>query len=156
MSGVEVAVLAAAMATAEVIKGIGEYQQGKAEKQAYDANAEILRNNAARKRLETSLNEDIARSNARRNLARMEAAAAENGQIDSPTMSGLLGQAAADEEQNILNRRYAGMSEAENYDNQAKLQNYYGKQAAANGRNAFKMSFLTGGVKGLSKYYGMK
>ena len=44
MSGVEVAVLAAAMATAEVIKGIGEYQQGKAEKQAYDANAEILRN----------------------------------------------------------------------------------------------------------------
>ena len=156
MSGMEIALLAAAMATTKVIEGVSAYQQGKAEKQAYDANAEILRNNAARKRLETSLNEDIARSDARRSLARLEANAAENGQIDSPTTTGLLGQAAADEEQNILNMRYAGMSEAENYDNQARLQNYYGKQAAANGRNAFKMSFLTGGVKGLSTYYGLK
>lgn len=151
MSGAEFAI-AAAVAAATVADGYAQYQQGKAEKKAYDANAEILKNNAVKKRLETSLNEDTARSENRRKLAKLEAAMAENGQSSSPTAIGVIGQEASDMEQNVLNMRYAGMSEAENFENQSNLQSYYGKQAKDNGKNAFKMSWLTGGVKGYGAY----
>ncbi len=156
MSGVEIAVIGAvASAAATVAEGYAQYQQGKSEKKAYDTNAEILRRNAAQKRLETSMNEDLVRSENRRRVSAARAAMGEAGMLDSATAIGALGQMAAQEEQNALNLRFAGESEASNYMNQALLQNYYGKVAKANGKNAFKMSFLTGGMNGLSTYSSM-
>lgn len=151
MSGVEIA-LGAAAAAATVAQGYQSYQQGKQEKKAYDTNAEILRRNAAQKRLETSINEDMQRSENRRRISAARAAMGEAGILDSATSIGVLGQMAADAEQNVLNYRFAGESEAQNYLTQAMMQNYYGKTAKANGRNAFKMSFLQGGINGLAAY----
>lgn len=129
------------------IEGYEQYKQGKADQKAFDENAKILRNNAARKRLETSLNEDIMRSQHRQRMSKARAAMAEAGMITSATTSGVLGQMGAELDQNALNLRYQGETEAINYMNQARLQNYYGKAAAAKGRNAFKMGLLKSGIK---------
>jgi hypothetical protein len=52
MSTVAVAwTMAALAASATVAEGYNQYQQGKEQKKAYDANANILRQNAARKRM---------------------------------------------------------------------------------------------------------
>lgn len=156
MSTVAVAwTMAAIAASATVAEGYNQYQQGKEQKKAHDANANILRQNAARKRMETSLNEDILRSQNRKQAAKAQAAMSEAGMITSATTTGVLGQMGAEQEQNVLNQRYVGETEAVNYMNQANLQNYYGKNAKAQGRNAFKMSFLQAVVNGASAYFGV-
>ncbi|MBQ8678065.1 MAG: hypothetical protein IJ529_06315 [Alphaproteobacteria bacterium] len=151
MSGVEVAAAVAA-ATATLAEGYSQYQQGKAEKKAYDMNADILRQNAARKRVETSLNEDIVRSQNRKQLAKARAAFGEAGMITSATTTGVLGQMAGEQEQNAFNLRYAGESEAANYMNQAALQDYYGRSAKANGKNAWKMSMIKAPINAFAAY----
>lgn len=140
-----IATVAAAAAT--VAGGYSSYRQGKELQKAYDKNADILRQNAAKKRLETSLNEDIIRSQNRQKMSKARAAFAEAGMATSATTSGVLGQMGADQENNALLTRYQGETEAVNYMNQARMQNYYGKSAAAQGRNAFKMSILKAGVQ---------
>lgn len=129
------------------VDGYEQYQQGKAEKKAYDQNAEILRQNAARKRMETSLNEDILRSQNRKKMAKARAAMSEAGMATSATTIGVLGQMGAEQEQNVLNQRYLGETEAVNYMNQANMQSYYGRQAKRQGKNAFKMGLLKSGIK---------
>lgn len=129
------------------VEGYEQYQQGKAEKKAYDKNADILRQNAARKRLETSLNEDIIRSQNRKKISKARAAFAEAGMATSATTMGVLGQMAAEQENNALNLRYQGETEAINYMNQASLQSYYGREAKRQGKNAFKMGLLKSGIK---------
>lgn len=133
--------------TEPAIEGHQEYQKSKAEKEAFDKNAEILRNNAARKRLETSLNEDILRSQNRKQMSKARAAYTEAGMVTSATTSGVLGQMGAEQEQNVLNQRYLGETEAINYMNQATMQNYYGEAAKAKGKNAFRMGLLKSGIK---------
>lgn len=140
-----IATVAAAAAT--MAGGYSSYRQGKELQKAYDKNADILRQNAAKKRLETSLNEDIIRSENRQKMSKARAAFAEAGMATSATTSGVLGQMGADQENNALLTRYQGETEAVNYMNQARMQNYYGKSAAAQGRNAFKMSILKAGVQ---------
>ena len=135
-----------ASAAATVAGGYAAYREGKDQQKAYDKNADILRQNAARKRLETSLNEDMLRQENRKQASKARAAFAEAGMATSATTSGVLGQMGAEMEQNVLNQRYAGETEAVNYMNQAAMQNYYGKSAAAQGRNAFKMSILKAGI----------
>lgn len=156
MSGVEVAAIAATLAAVSTVaEGYSQYQQGKEQKKANDTNAEILRRNAAQKRLETSINEDAARAQSRQRISAARAAAAEAGMSDSATMLQSLGQMSADEEQNALNLRWQGESEAANYLSQADMQNYYGRVAKANGKNAFKMSLLNAGINGVSTFSSM-
>lgn len=156
MSGVEIAVVAGiASAAATVAEGYQAMQTGKAEQKAYNTNAEILRRNAAQKRLETSLNEDTQRKANRRQMSALRAAMAENGALESSTSVGVLGQAATDLEQDVLNMRYAGETEASNYIQQANYQDYYGKMARAQGKRAFQMSFIEGAVNGLTTYASM-
>ena len=129
------------------IEGYEEYQQGKAQKEAYDINAKILKENAAKKRLETSLNEDIIRSQNRKRLSKARAAFSEAGMATSATTTGVLGQMGTEQEQNVLNQRYLGETEAMYYMNQASLQSYYGQQAKRQGRNAFRMGLLKSGIR---------
>lgn len=133
-------------AAATVAGGYSAYREGKEQKKAYDRNADILRQNAAKKRLETSLNEDIIRSQNRQKMSKARAAFAEAGMATSATTSGVLGQMGAEQEENALLTRYQGETEAVNYMNQANLQSFYGKQAAKQGRNAFNMSLIKAGV----------
>ena len=146
---------AAASAAATVASGYQSYKEGKEQQKAYNINADILRQNAARKRLENSLNEDILRQENREKLSKARAAMNEAGIITSATTTGVLGQMGAEQEQNVLNQRYAGETEAVNYMNQAAMQNYYGKAAAASGRSAFKMSFLKAGINAITTYVGV-
>ena len=146
---------AVASAAATVASGYSQYKQGKEQQKAYDANANILRQNAARKRMETSLNEDILRQENREKMSKARAAMGEAGMITSATTSGVLGQMSAELDQNALNLRYQGETEATNYMNQAAMQNYYGKVAAAQGRNAFKMSFVKAGINAITTYMGV-
>lgn len=134
-------------AVTDVMQGYQAYQQGKDQKKAYDKNAEILRQNAAKKRLETSLNEDIIRSQNRQKMSKARAAFSELGMSTSATTSGVLGQMSANQENNALLTRYQGETEAVNYMNQANMQNYYGRVAKANGKNAFKMGLIKAGIK---------
>lgn len=133
-------------AAATVAGGYSAYREGKEQKKAYDRNADILRQNAVKKRLETSLNEDIIRSQNRQKMSKARAAFAEAGMATSATTSGVLGQMGAEQESNALLTRYQGETEAVNYMNQANLQSFYGKQAAKQGRNAFNMSLIKAGV----------
>lgn len=153
MSGVETAlIVAATTAASAALEGYGQYQQGKAEARANNQNADILRKNAAKKRLENAINEDIARSEARRDMSRKRVNLSASGTLDSSSATSYLGQLSADYEQNAQNMRYSGMSEAANYTQQANLQQYYGRTARQNGRNAFYMGLIGGGVQGVSTY----
>ena len=134
-----IGVISAAVTVAE---GYSSYQEGKFQKKQADANAEILRQNAARKRLETAINEDTLRSQNRQTLARNLAASVEQGTAGSATTIGVLGQDAANLEQNALNLRYEGLSAAEGIDIQADYYNQQGKAAKRSGKNMFTMSLL--------------
>lgn len=157
MSGIEAAAWAAAAlaATATAAEGYSQYQQGKESKKVYDLNAEILRNNAAQKRIQNSLNEDIIRSQNRKQVAKARAAFGEAGMITSATTTGVLGQMSGELEQNALNQRYAGESEAVYFMNQAALQDYYGRSAKMNGKNAWKMSMIKAPINGAKAYFSV-
>ena len=153
MSGVEAAwVIAAMTAATAVAEGVSARQTAKAEKKAYDENAEVLKRNAAQKRLENSINEDLQRSENRRRISKARAAMGEAGMLDSATALGALGQMSADAEQSALNFRFSSDSEAQNYMSQAGIQDYYGKVAQQKGRNAFNMGLINAGISGASSY----
>lgn len=145
-------IAAVTSAAATVYGGYSAYQEGKEQKKAYDKNAEILRQNAARKRMETSLNEDIMRSQNKKQMAKARAAMSEAGMATSATTTGVLGQMGGEQEQNVLNQRYVGETEAVNYMNQANMQSYYGSQAKQAGKNAFKMSLVKAGISLAAAY----
>lgn len=136
-----------------VLRGYQAYQQGKAEAQAYDANADILRQNAAQIRLEGAINEDVQRNQNRQQLSATRALMGEMGIADSATAIGALAQDAANAEQNVLSRRYQTESTARNYVQQAGDMNFYAKQAKRQGKNAFRMSLLSGAANGVGAFY---
>jgi len=153
MSGAEAAIIAAVTtAAAATVEGYGQYQQAKQQAQAHDQNADILRKNAAKKRLETAINEDIMKSQKRREMSKMRNNLSASGTLDSSSADIFLGQVSQDNEQNIQTLKYQGMSEAANYLGQANLQNYYGQVNRQNGKNAFYMGMISGGISGAGAY----
>lgn len=136
-----------------VIGGYQAYRQGKAQAEAYNANADILRRNARQVRLEGSLNEDIQRAENRQQLSKTRALMGEMGISDSATAVGALAQDAANAEQNALNIRYQTETAARNYMQQASDMNFYAKQAKKQGKNAFRMSLLSGAANGIAAAY---
>lgn len=134
--------IGALAAAGTVMQGIGAYQEGKVQGKIADANADIMRQNAARQRLETAINEDRRREQNRRQLSRNIAAMSEMGMASSPTSIGVLGQQATDLEQNALDLRYKGLSAAESMDIQAANYNWQGKNYRMQGRNAFYGSLI--------------
>lgn len=158
MSGVEVGVLAATMAIAgTVAQSYGEYQEGKYQSRVMKANANVLQQNAQRKRLETALNEDIAREQNRRQIAKNEAAMIEQGSL-SQTSIGVLGQQATDLEQNVLNSRYQGISAAEAMDIEATYMRQNAKATKKQAKNKFYTDLIfkapSAGFSAYSKFGG--
>ena len=136
-----------------VVNGYQAYRQGKAQADAYNANADILRKNAAQIRLEGALNEDVTRSQNRQQMASTRALMGEMGMADSATSVGVLAQDAANAEQNVLNQRYQTETTARNYMQQAADLNYEAKLAKRQGKNAFRMSLLAGAANGVGAFY---
>lgn len=104
-----------------LLKGKQEEYEAKVQAKLALNNAAIYRKNAARVRLNGSLNEDMMRSQKRAAVASAAAAAGEAGMGESPTTTTALATTSAALEQNILNERYRVESEAENYLYQARL-----------------------------------
>ena len=77
----------------------------------------------------------------------------EMGISDSATAIGALAQNAANAEQNALNIRYQTETAARNYMQQASDMNFYAKQAKKQGKNAFRMSLLSGAANGVAAAY---
>ena len=137
-----VAVVGAVLAVAgTVAQSYGEYQGEKYKSRVMKANADVLQQNAQRKRLETSLNEDIAREQNRRQIAKNEAAMIEQGSL-SQTGIGALGQQATDLEQNVLNSRYQGISAAEAMDIEATYMRQNAKATKRQAKNKFYTDLL--------------
>lgn len=134
--------LGAIAAAATVAEGYGTYQEARYESKVASANADVYRQNAARKRLETAINEDTTREQNRRTLARNIAASSEQGMANSATAIGALGQQATDLEQNALNIRYEGISAAEGIDIQADYYDQMSNNLERQGKNKFYMSLL--------------
>lgn len=147
--------MAVVTAIGTIAQGYASYQEGKYQQKLADANADILRNNADRTRLETSINEEKMRRENRQKIAKNVAASVEQGMGNSNTTLGLIGQQTATLEQNALNLRYEGLSKAEYLDQQANYMNYQGRMYKAQGKNAFRLSFLNAGVKGMNTYASM-
>lgn len=147
--------MAIVTAIGTVAQGYASYKEGKFQQKLADANADILRNNADRTRLETSINEDKMRKENRQRIAKNIAAGIEQGMGNSATTMGLIGQQSATLEQNALNLRYEGLSRAEYLDQQANYSNLQGRFAKQQGKNAFRLSFLNAGVNAAKTYYGM-
>lgn len=132
--------LAAAGAT--LAQGYSQYKQGKYQAEVYNAQADVYKDAAYRKRLDTAINEDTQRKENRRDLARNIAASNEQGMGSSQTTVGALGQYATDYERNALNIRYEGLSNAESLSDQASTYNYMGKFAKQQGKNAWNASLI--------------
>lgn len=140
MSGaIAIPIIAGALATtATIAQGYGEYQEGKYQSKVMKANADVMQQNAARKRLETSINEDVMREQNRRQIARNQAAMLEQGNVGA-TGVGVLGQQATDLEQNVLNSRYQGLAAAEAQD----IESYYLRQNAKWTKRSARNKFIT-------------
>lgn len=132
-----VAVIGGTLALASTVaQSYGEYQEGRYKSRVMKANADVLQQNAQRKRLETAINEDSARKMARRQLAKNEAAMIEQGNLGQ-TGIGVLGEQATDLEQNILNSRYQGLAAAEAQDIEANYLRQNAKITKRQARNKF-------------------
>lgn len=103
------------------LKGKQEEYEAKVQAKLALNNAAIYRKNAARVRLNGSLNEDMMRSQKRAAVAQQPRRRAKRAWAESPTTTTALATTSAALEQNILNERYRVESEAENYLYQARL-----------------------------------
>lgn len=150
------AIIGATLAIAgTVAQSYGEYQEGKYQSRVMKANADVMQQNAQRKRLETALNEDTSRIMARRQLAKNEAAMIEQGNVGT-TGIGVLGQQATDLEQNILNSRYQGLAFAEAQDIEANYLRQNAKQTKRQARNKFYTDLIfKAPAAGFSAYKGL-
>ena len=103
------------------------------------------------KSLETSINEDTARKQHRANLARMSAAQSEAG-LEGGTATTSYMDSVRNSEQDVMNLRYQGMSQWQNYKNQAALNRFYGKQAFKQGQLGAWTAGLSGAAQMGSMY----
>lgn len=136
------------------MKGKQEEYEAKVQAKLALNNAAIYRKNAARVRLNGSLNEDMMRSQKRAAVASAAAAAGEAGMGESPTTTTALATTSAALEQNILNERYRVESEAENYLYQARLAEEQARQHKKAGKNKFMNSMLGGLTSSLGGLFG--
>ena len=154
MSGIETSyIIGALAAAATVAEGYAQKQESKFQSKIQEDNARILRENAYRKRLETSINEDTMRRENRQKISRNLAASIEQGMGGSSTTIGALGQQATMLEQNALNLRYEGLSAAENLDIESNYMRQQSKLTKQAGKNAFNMSLIKAPLAFASAYY---
>lgn len=147
--------IGALSAAATVAQGLGSMQEANFQAEQANSNADILRQNAYRTRLETAINEDRERQQNRRILAQNTAASIEQGMGNSTTTIGVLGQQATDLEQNALDLRYKGLSSAEGMDIKANYLNQSANITKKQGKNQFYMSLLQAPISFAKGYTSM-
>lgn len=128
----------------DLLGGIAQSNQQRAQAQVYKQNAANLRHNAKQTRLLGAINEDILRAQNRASVARSAAALSEAGMGESATAATALAGSASALEQNVLNNRYQTESEAENYLYQARLAEANARAAKRKSKNLFNSGLING------------
>jgi len=143
---------------------IGQYQQGKAQKEAYEYNAAIERQNAIAAEKSAAHEEDLQREKADALKSRQRALYAKAG-VDITSGSPLLVMSEDMEraERDAQAIRYTGNVKKTQHLNQANMYGYYGEQAETAGRTG-AFSTILGGIgsmgmnylklKGIGRYTG--
>lgn len=127
-----------------IYNGFVQGQNYRAQAKADEANALLSQQAAASTRSETYANEDAQRRKSAAQMGSQTAAMAEAGiGLDSGTAIDLTEQSALNAELDALNIRYAGLSKARGYDQQA---NNYRASAILNRKNA-KQAVIAGFIK---------
>lgn len=144
---------------AQLMQGIfnmyGAHKQGKAEAAMYGFQARQDEENARAVALENSIAEDNLRKQNRKQLGELEARQAENG-LSGSTFDRVLGNSAANLEQDALNLRYQGLTQWANYKNSAAMNRYGVTMSKANARTNVWAQGLNTAVSmlGTSAMYG--
>lgn len=131
-------------------------QEGKATAEASNINANINEANARTAAFETANNENIARRQLRQQLSRQIAAQGEAG-ISGSTFANLsYNQSVSNGEADVLNLRYKGLAEMNNYRNTAILNRFSARTAKSNAFNSMYTTLIGGAAQALymgnSKY----
>ena len=154
MSTAAVAItMAVASAATATMEAYGRKKEADYQAEVMEANSKIAHENAYRKRLEASINEDTLRRENREKIARNTAAAIEQGMGGSATTIGALGQQATTLEQNAFNVRYEGLAAAENMDIEADYLRPQAKGTKRMGNNGFRLALLGAPFAAAKSYY---
>lgn len=147
-----------------VTSAVSQYQQGKAQREAYEYNAEISRQNAIAAEKQAAYEEDIQREKANALKSRQRALYAKAG-VDITSGSPLLVMMEDMEraEADAMSIRYGGNVKKTQYLNQANVLDWQGGQAEAAGKTG-AFGTILGGMgtmgmnylkyKGKGSYYG--
>ncbi len=136
-----------------VTSAMGQIQQGKAQQEAYDTNAEIARQNAINVEKSATYEESIQREKADALKSRQRALYAKAG-VDITSGSPLLVMAEDMEraEADAQAIRYAGNVKKTSYLNQANMNEFYGEQAYSAGKTG-AFSTILGGIGSMGMNY---
>lgn len=127
-------------------------QQGKAERDAMRYSAKVNETNAQTASIEAAYNEDVARRQLRQRLSRQSVAQGEAGIAGNTFADRSYMQSVESGSADILNLRYKGLAEAENYRNQAALNRFSGASAYNNARLGAYTQLVGGAANALSMY----
>lgn len=130
--------------------------QAKAEQQAAEYNATILRNNAQSENDATTQRENQARFKSDLLAGRDQAMAAESGAGMDGSNLDLMRQNAVQAELDALNIRHAGQAQSSNLLAQANLQDYQGKVAGMRGqqaRQSGKLGVMSALISGMGRTF---
>ena len=147
----------AAIALTLVSSALSAYstvQQGKAQRDAMNYSAQVNEINAQTASIETAYNEDVARKQLRQRLSRQLVAQGEAGIAGNTFADRSYLQSVESGSADILNIRYKGLAESENYRNQAALNRFSGTSAYNNARLSSYTQLVGGAANALSAYSG--
>lgn len=120
-------------------------QQGRMQEAALLRSAQISEANAATASYETAANENIARRQLRQLLSNQLTAQGEAGILGSTFATKSFEQSVASGEADVLNLRYKGLAEVQNYRNEAAM-NRYAARDVRNMTNLNTFTTLMGGA----------
>ena len=145
------------MGLGTVTSAVGQIKQGKAQREAYEQNAEIARQNAIATEKQAAYEESMQREKANALKSRQRALYAKAGvDITSGSPLIVLSEDMERAEADALAIRYGGSVKKTQYLNQANLSDYYGSQAESAGKTGAFSTLLSGfGSMGMG-YLGYK
>ncbi len=153
-------VILSAIGTALSVVGIivsarSQEEAGQVQQQGYEANAEVIEADATVVESEAAYSESQHREKVRRLLATQRSLYAKSGvDLSSGSPLVVLGQTAAEGEEESLQIRRTGQIDALRLRNQAKIQKYYGGTTASAASTTSKATLLTG-LGGAALNFGM-
>ena len=123
-------------------------QNAKAQKAAYDYNAQVANNNALAAEQQSKADAERIRRRYNQTLGKQRASAAGLGLLaGGGSFEDIQYDSLLQGELDAMNREYQGAVEANKYRNESKLQTFYGQTAISRGNSEATGSLLSGGAQ---------